>query len=345
MKRFICIFIVSVLICSGVIYTGKADSASQPGRSNEPLFSITGTVNNPIQLTLSSLEQMQSTEIKMNEVSSDGNYHGVFVYKAVPLRTLLNMADIEQKSSTFNKLVDATIVLRDAGGNKVALSWGEVYYHNPAEITVAYSSTPVYPQKHNCTKCHVPEDYIDAIEQLERKVAMPKLLINGDFYSDRFIEGITNIDVVDLRPNIPVDQDARLRSNRIQVRGEVRQPLIITNLSDYPEIKVTKKVVGVGRGYHGLHTFRGTSIKSVLNAAGVEPRMDQVVMISAPDGYRSSFSMGELLISDRGDEIILADTVDGKPLVDGGNIRVMVGPDNTDDRDVQAVTNIEVIEL
>ncbi len=78
-----------------------------------------------MQLTLADLEQMQSTEIKMNEVSSDGNYHGVFVYKAVPLRTLLNMADIEQTSTTFNKLVDSVIVLRDGAGRKVALSWGK----------------------------------------------------------------------------------------------------------------------------------------------------------------------------------------------------------------------------
>jgi len=344
-KRIICTLTISVLLCSGVIYSGRADSAARSPRSDVPLFTMTGTVNNPMQLTLADLKQMQSTEIKMSEVSSDGNYHGVFVYKAVPLRTLLNMADIEQTSTTFNKLVDSVIVLRDGAGRKVALSWGEVYYHNPADVTLAYSATPVYPQKHNCTKCHVPEDYIDAIEQLERKVAMPKLLVSGDFYSDRFLEGITNIDVIDLRPNIPVDQDARLRSNRIQVRGEVKQPLVLTSLKKYPTIEVTKKVVGVGRGYHGLHRFRGTSIKNVLSAAGVEPRMDQVVMIWAPDGYRAAFSMAELFIAERGDQIILADTVDGEALVEGGDIRVMVGPDNTDDRDVQAVTNIEVIDL
>lgn len=345
MRWFICALFICTAMCGGIIYSAKADPTDGRPNRDAVRLTVTGSVNNPMTLTLSDLQQMQSTEIKMNEVSSDGAFHGVFVYQAVPLRTLLNMADIEQRSSTFKKLVDATIVLRDAKGNKVALSWGEVFYHNPAEITLAINATPVYPQKNNCNKCHVPEDYQFAFDQLNRKVAMPKLLVNGDFYSDRFLEGVTNIDVVDLRPNIPVNRDARLYSNRIQVRGEVKQPQIVNRLDVFPKIAVTKKVVGVGRGYHGLHRYEGTAIRHVLESAGVKPRMDQMVMIWAPDGYRSTFSMGELFISDRGDQIVLADTVDGQLLPEGGKIRVMVGPDNTDDRDVQAVTNIEVINL
>ena len=65
----------------------------------------------------------------------------------------------------------------------------------------------------------------------------------------------------------------------------------------------------------------------------------------AVDGYRATFSMGELFVSSMGEQIILADTQNGAPLARGGNIRVIVGPDNTDDRDVQSITDIEVIDL
>ena len=298
-----------------------------------------------MQLTLTDLERMRSTQVKFNEVASDGTFHGVFTYQAVPLQTLLDMAQIEQKGSTFQKLVDATVVLSDASGKKVVLSWGEIYYHNPDEVTLAYSFSPVFPVKTNCAKCHEQDEFQPAMDQLRREVALPKLLINGDFYSDRFLEGVVKIEVVDVRPDIPVNRSAKLVSSRIQLRGAVTKPVTITSLNAYPAVKLTKKIVGVGRGYHGLHTFGGTPLSAVLSAAGVKPRMDQVVLVSAPDGYRSTFSMGELIVSAMGDQIILADTQNGSPLTSGGNIRVIVGPDNTDDRDVQAITDIEVIDL
>ena len=342
MKNSLSRFTLLLLVCLSLATIARADTRD---KQSQPIITITGTVNCPMQLTLNDLQQLQSTTVKFNEVSSDGAFHGVFSYHAVPLQTLLNLADIEQKGSTFKKLVDATIVLSDAKGKKVVLSWGEIYYHNPAEVTLAYRANPVLPVKHNCATCHEAEDYQFAMDQLRRNVALPKLLINGDFYSDRFLEGVVNIDVVDVRPAIPVNRDAKLFSRQIQFGGAVTKPLCITSLDDYPRTQFTKKIVGVGRGYHGLHHFNGTPLATLLSAAGVKPRMDQVVIIWAPDGYRSTFSMGELFVSATGQQIILTDTKDGKAFAQGGNIRILVGPDNTDDRDVQAITNIEVIDL
>lgn len=315
------------------------------GSSANAVLTITGTVNHPMQLTLGDLKKMHSTQVKFNEVKSDESFHGVFTYQGVSLQTILNMAEIEQKGSNFKKLVDATIVISDVTGKKVVLSWGEIYYRNPSEVTLAYSATPVFPVKTNCTKCHEPEEFEPAMDQLKRTVALPKLLINGDFYSDRFLEGVVKIEVVDLRPAIPVNRDAKLFSHQIKVSGSKVKPLTITSLAAYPSAVLTKKIVGVGRGYHGLHTFSGTPLSAVLSAAGLKPRMDQVVMLSAPDGYRTTFSMGELFVSTLGDKIILADIKDNSSFDRGGNIRVIVGPDNTDDRDVQAITAIEVIDL
>ena len=322
-----------------------APAPTRPKVQPEPMLTITGCVNHPLQLSLSDLQRMESTEIKMNEVTSDGSFHGVFNYRAVPLQTLLNMAGLEQKDSTFKKLVDATIVLTDKQGKKAVLSWGEIYYSNPAEVTLAYQVAPIYPVKHNCQKCHDPEDYRFAMEQLGRDVPLPKLLVTGDFYTDRLLEGIVTIEVMDVRPNIAVDRQAALRSERIEISGELSRPLALNDLSGYPTIDINKKIVGVGRGYHGLHSFRGTSLSNVLTAAGITPTIDQVVIAWAPDGYRATFSMGELYLSEAGRNIILADIKDNAAFDTGGKMRIIVGPDHTDDRDVQAVTNIEVINL
>ncbi len=333
-------------IAKPVTATVAGDQAvSHPVAQAEPVITITGCVNHPLQLSLSDLQRLESTELKMNEVSGDGAFHGVFHYRAVPLQTLLNMAGLNQKDSTFKKLVDATIVVTDSQGKKAVLSWGEIYYSNPAQVTLAYQVTPIYPVKHNCQKCHEPEEYQFALEQLGREVALPKLLVMGDFYSDRLLEGIVNIEVVDVRPQIAVDRQAALRSERITISGDLSKPLTLNDLSGYPAITIDKKIVGVGRGYHGLHSFGGTSLTNALTAAGITPKIDQVVIAWAPDGYRSTFSMGELFLSETGHTIILADTKDNAPFDQGGKMRIIVGPDHTDDRDVQAVTNIEAITL
>ncbi|MCD6527475.1 MAG: molybdopterin-dependent oxidoreductase [Desulfuromonas sp.] len=327
------------------LYLGSSTLAADTTSPTEPLLTITGAVNHPMQLTLADLQRLQSVEVQHNEVTSNGAYHGVFHHRAVPLRTLLAMANIEQKGSTFKKPVDATIVLSDAKGKKVVLSWGEIFYHNPAEVVLSYESTPVLPTKNNCTMCHEPEDFQFAMQQLYRPIALSKLVITGDFYSDRFLEGVVNIDVVDVRPAITVNRDARLFSPQIHINGAVSNPLHITSLKRYPRRQITKKVVGVGRGYHGLHTFSGTPLAVILKDAGAKLQMDQIVILSATDGYRSSFSMGELMVSTLGEQILLADTADGDPIEQGGKFRVIVGPDYTDDRDVQAITTIEVIRL
>lgn len=331
----------TMLALSGSLVLADSDPSGQ----GEPLLTITGAVNHPMQLTLTDLQRLQTVEVQQNEVSSDGVFHGVFSQKAVSLRTLLAMANIEQKGSTFKKLVDATIVLSDAQGKKVVLSWGEIFYHNPAEVVLSYQSTPVLPVKHNCTKCHEPQDYQFAMQQLKRTVLLPKLVVTGDFYTDRYLEGVVNIDVVDVRPDIAVDQDAKLYSSAIQLKGAVAKLGQITSLEDYPRSQISKKVVGVGRGYHGLHTFSGTPLSNILKEAGIDLSMDQVVILSAPDGYRATFSMAEVMLSALSDQILIADTKDGEAIEQGGKFRVIAGPDNTDDRDVQAITDIEVIKF
>lgn len=343
-NRSILSLLISCAVISAIATTAIAGT-TELSPANKVLLTITGTVTNPMQLTLDDLQRLQTVEVQQNEVTSDGVYHGVFKHHAVSLRTLLTMANIEQTDTTFEKLVDATIVLSDAKGKKVVLSWGEIFYHNYADVVLSYQATAVFPTKQNCAKCHEPEEYAFAMQQLNRTVALPKLIVTGDFYTDRYIEGIVNIDVIHVRPNIAVDRDAELYTSEINLTGAVSKPMQITSLAEYPANQISKKVVGVGRGYHGLHTFNGTPLINVLKAAGAQLTMDQVVLLSAPDGYRATFSMGELLVSTLADEILMADTRDGEALSQGAKFRVIVGPDNTDDRDVQAITTIEVIDL
>lgn len=313
------------------------------------VLTITGEVKYPLKLSTGDLARFQSVDIQLNEVSRDGTFHGVYLHRAVPLRTLLDMAGIIKQDQPFEKQIDLAIRVTDASGKQVALSWGEIYYGNAAEIAIAYAATPVKPMmtEDRCLKCHGPEIYRQSLKEYERPAKMPKLLIRSDFYTDRCLENVTRIEVIDLYPDLKVDRGAKLDSKKFLVTGAVEKELTLTDMKGYPRMEMWKKVVGVHMGYHGLHRYKGVSLAKVLEAAGSGDELTKAVIISAPDGYRALFSYGEIFQSFAGRRIMLAESDNGKSLAGqrGGNYRIIVPEELVDDRDVLAVDRIQVVDL
>ena len=78
-------------------------------------------------MTVEELSRFQSVEILLNEVDRDSNFHGVYRHQAVPLRTLLDMAEVIKQDQPFEKPIDLAIRVTDTSGKQVVLSWGEIY--------------------------------------------------------------------------------------------------------------------------------------------------------------------------------------------------------------------------
>jgi precorrin-2 methylase len=345
MKRFL----VTILTLSALIPALNQSLADGHVPAPNPAMTISGEVKRPLKLSAEDLARLQSVEIQLNEVSRDGKFHGVYLHRAVPLRTLLDMAEIVKQDQPFNKQIDLAIRVTDATGQQVVLSWGEIYYRNAAEVAIAFAAAPVKPMmaEGRCQKCHGPEIYRQSLEQYERPAGLPKLLIRSDFYTDRCLENVTRIEVIDLHPDIRVDRSVKLQSDGFLVTGAVDKELRVSDLEDYPALEMSKKVVGVHMGYHGLHRYEGVSLAKVLEAAGAGNDLTKVAIISAPDGYRALFSFGELFQSFSGRRIMIAANDNGRPLKDrrGGKYRIIVPEELVDDRDVQAIDRIEVIDL
>jgi hypothetical protein len=308
------------------------------------VISITGDVRQPLDIAVGDLSGFKSVSVRLNEVTSDGTYHGAFNYHGVLLRTLIELANIQKTKKDFSKQIDMAIVVRSKNGKQTVLSWGEVFYRNPAEIIVAYSAVPVIPEK-SCKGCHEPEIYKRWCDPLKREIGFPKLVVTNDFYTDRSVEDVTNIEVVDLHPAIVTKKLPKLFSPSFTITGSVKKRLEIGDLSDYTHIDVAVKELGDGRGYHGLKILEGAPLRELLDKAGIEPDMNTVFLVSAPDGYRSLISYGELILNPSGGRFIIADKVSGEPLRKDGKF-IMVEPDDlAADRWVKAVAKIEVIRL
>jgi precorrin-4 methylase/DMSO/TMAO reductase YedYZ molybdopterin-dependent catalytic subunit len=312
--------------------------------SSASAISITGVVKQPLNLTLEDLKKFETVTVRLNEITQDHQFNGVFYYRGIPLKTLLELAFVEKEESAFNKPIDLAIVVRNKNGKQTVLSWGEVFYSNPFEVVLATSATPVIPHA-DCKSCHGPEVYQDRLNVLSRPVGVPKLVVTNDFYTDRSLEEIVNIEVVDLHPRIPVKRSPDYFSPDLTIMGDVTQPITITDLSSYPRIEATSKQIGDGVGYHGMKFFSGAPLSELLKKAGVTPDLNKVFLISAPDGYRSLLSYGEIFLSHYGKDITIADRESNQPIQTNGKF-VLVLPDSlAADGSVKAVSKIEVITL
>lgn len=99
--------------------------------------------------------------------------------------------------------------------------------------------------------------------------------------------------------------------------------------------------------------FEGISLASVLSLAGVQmgdklrgPRMTEVLLVEAADGYKVAFALAELDPAFAVRDIIVADKRDGKPLdAKEGPWRVVAPGDKRPARWVRQVTSLRLIPV
>ena len=316
----------------------------RPCSASASTLAITGLIRQPLNLTRQDLNGFDTIRVQLNEVMSDGCFQGVFYYTGVPLKSLLELASVEKEETAFGKKVDLAILVRNKKGDQVALSWGEVFYRNPGGIIVATSASPIMPHK-DCKHCHSPDIYKPRLDRFQRKIGFPKLVISSDTYADRSLEEIRSIEVLDLRPKMSAKKLKKLYSNEFTINGAVKKGLIIKELGAYPRREITVKHLGEGKGYHGIDRFGGVPFKAILDKTVIAPDFSITFLVSAPDGYRSLFSYGEIFLNPAGDRMTLADRINGQPIKNGGKF-ILVPPDDLmSDREVKAVQKIEVISL
>jgi len=257
---------------------------------------------------------------------------------------LLETAFIQKEETGFNKHVDLAIVVKNKDGKQTVLSWGEVFYKNPGNIIVGLSARPILPKK-DCTKCHKPEVYQPRMDQYFRQIGFPKLMVTSDQYADRSLEDIASIQVCDLRPEPAAKRPGALFSTGFTVTGAVTAPLDVTDLSAYPKERVKTRHLGEGRGYHGVDVVEGAPFRSIMKQTGIKADANSAFLISAPDGYRSLFSYGEVFLDPGGERLLVADRMNGKPIEKGGKFFFGAADRLLGERDVKAVIKIEVISV
>lgn len=316
--------------------------ASLSGPSVSTAMTIGGAVRQPLNLSISDLERFGSQEVRMTDYGRDKNFHGVFVYQGVPLRNLLQVAAIAKDGPGFNKTTDLAVVVRAGSGKSVVLSWGEIFYKNPSNVMIAFAANPVRPHHASgCGSCHGPDVYKPALDQLDREVGFPKLIVANDSFSDRSLEDVVGIEVVDPGRD-PKKGGSKASTALFTMVDEIGAFRKFYDLEGFPTNRVSVAEVGDGRGFHGFMEFEGVSLRHLIQRMGIAEDMDRALLVTSTDGYRALVSFGEIFLSPLGDRIILAEH---KAVIPGEEKKfTLVIPDDlAADRDVKTVTKMEVV--
>ncbi|MCJ7935757.1 MAG: molybdopterin-dependent oxidoreductase [Chryseobacterium sp.] len=115
---------------------------------------------------------------------------------------------------------------------------------------------------------------------------------------------------------------------RLKVNGEVSTPLELS-LADLS--KMPRKKASLKDKDGSIHVYTGVSVQEILAEAGVPSgkelhgeHLSKYLLAKCTDGYQVLFSLAELEASITDKNIIVADTVDGKPLPESkGPLRII----------------------
>jgi DMSO/TMAO reductase YedYZ molybdopterin-dependent catalytic subunit len=135
----------------------------------------------------------------------------------------------------------------------------------------------------------------------------------------------------------------------VVISGDVTQPLSFqpAELKAMPRTTVTVSEEGREIKYEGV------LVGELLKRAGAPVGRDlsgkavaTYVRASAKDGYQVVFSLAELDPGFTSNDIIVADTIDGKPLFDyQGPLRIVAPHDKRGARSIRMLQRIEVVRL
>ena len=135
----------------------------------------------------------------------------------------------------------------------------------------------------------------------------------------------------------------------VQVTGAVKQSLTLSadDLAKMPRASVSTECNGI------VTLYEGVWLHEVLRRAGV-PQGGELrgkalagyVLAEAQDGYQVVFSLGELDPAFIDNQILLADTANGKALSGAqGRFRLVVPKDKPAARSVRMLTRLDVVQL
>jgi hypothetical protein len=293
---------------------------------------IGGEIENPGKVDFSNLTK-RSVIVKEALLKNDsGNqFVGAYRYDGYSLFDILKDRVLKKKNTAdFRPIIDVYVEIENNRGEKVVLSWGEIYYPNFLHnIIIATEVMRIVPSKS---------------KDLWPLPTESKLIVSQDLVSERNISSPVKITVISYPRNYVVNREiSPLVSEKvIMFSGEKEVDSFSTSPARLQTETLHTIFYGKGRGIHSTQPFSGMYLKNYLankSEFNQKSLRTGLVVCAGIDGYRAVYSFSEIMNRSDQAEVLLVPCPEEK---DGGKFRIFPSCDFFSDRAVKALSEIRV---
>ena len=329
--------IIAVLMFAQTARTQTNDFYDDAPRIDLPPAALTidGEVANPGQVDFSVLPLRQVVVKETAFDGANGKFIGAYQYEGYSLYDILNSIELKKNNQEeFPPIVDLYVVVENAAGEKVVLSWGELYYPiHRHEILIASAVRRIVPSK---------------TKDLWPLPETSKLVVASDLYTVRNISRPVKITIRSSSKSFEIRRDLKdmyAPQLTFKVGNEVKKVLSDKDSPAEPLVSYNSVFYGRGRGIHGTTPFTGMMMKDVtgnfLKITADDLKTGLVTSV-APDGYRAIFTMSEIYNRNDQAEVLI---VPMPEVTDQGGYLLYPAADYFSDRSIRCLSELIILQL
>jgi len=262
----------------------------------------------------------------------DGNeFIGAYRYDGYSLFDILNHKTIDKANfREFGPVIDLYLEIDNETGDKVVVSWGEIYYsYHLHDLLIASRVMRIIPSK---------------TKDLWPLPTKSKLVVANDLITERNILAPTKITVRSYPRSFKTIKGKKpLFSQQVEFILGDEHLLILDKTPDYLPVTTYESIFyGRGRGIHSTQPFHGTILKQLIAPyvkLTAENLKKGIISVRADDGYRVVFSFSEVMNRNDQSEVLLIHQTGHE---DGGAFRLFPACDFFSDRAIKAISHIYI---
>ncbi|MCX6555021.1 MAG: hypothetical protein NTZ12_08425 [Candidatus Aminicenantes bacterium] len=326
------VMLASAWMCFGQENNDFYDNTPEKNLPGTLKIEVAGEVANPGFVDLGGLPRrsliVREARLEKGAIAFIGSYR----YDGYSLFDILKEKIVAKKNQAeFRSIIDLLVAVENQKGEKVVLSWGEIFYPSALHrILIADRVAPIIPSE---TKENWP---------LPETM---KLVCGNDLVSERNISSPIRITVFSAPLSLPGKKGQKpLYAPNFKVSRADGQSVAIDPAGLQEEPRVYPAVFyGRGKGFHGIQQFTGWPLKDALKTFFTldSKTLRQGYLVAASvDGYRVALSCSELFNRNDQAEFLLIDRGEGQ---EGGRFTIFPAPDFFSDRALKAVNTIHFL--
>jgi hypothetical protein len=298
-------------------------------------LTIGGEIENlgPVDFSLLPLRQIVVKETTF--YGENGNFIGAYQYEGYSLYDILDKVVIRKKNQDeYPPIIDLYVEVENAAGEKVVLSWGEIYYPiHRHEIIIASKVRRIVPSK---TKdlWPLPTD--------------SKLIVASDLYTERNISNPVKITVKSSTLKYKIDREIKeMYADKVNfyLANELVHSLSGNSEPMGSFVNYGSVFYGRGKGIHGTTPFKGVMMKDFTSGFYKMNRdylKTGLFIVAAPDGYRTVFTYSEIFNRNDQAEVLIVPMADVK---DQGAYLLYPAADFFSDRSIRCLNEVRFVQV